>query len=166
MIDYNDKVKLIKQDGRVFVNIKANAQTDIIFIQDEKISVEKNDIIERKSSIGVIERTIVIDPRYFSNHAGFEGYQCKVKSNSKVNINSIDDSINNVTNTPEKVFEQLEKVISEQIKNNQKLLKQLFDLKENKGKPTFIGKYKIFIMSAANHMSLLAPFIPALTQMF
>ena len=183
MFKYNDRVKLIKPDGQIIENIEAIAQPDMVFIKDEKIPVEENDIIERTLPSGVIERKMVVDPGYHGKHAGFSAYQCKVKSinqinkktqnivyningtNSKVNINSVDNSTNNITVTPQEIFLQLEKVISEQIENNQELIKRLTEMKENQGKPMFKDKYQGFIASAANYMTIIAPFIPALTQM-
>lgn len=183
MFNYNDIVKLIKSNGKIIENIKAIAQPKTIFIQDEKVPIEENDIIEVKLPSGVIERKVVIDPGYHGKHSGFPAYQCKVKSvnqvsnssnkviyningnNAKVNINSLDQSTNNVTITPQEVFTQLENTIKTQIEDNQIILEMLEEMKQHQGKSTFTEKYQKFIANTANYMSIISPFIPALTQM-
>jgi hypothetical protein len=45
------------------------------------------------------------------------------------------------------------------------ILNKLDELEEAKGKNSFTQKYQEFIASAADHVTILAPFIPALTQM-
>ncbi len=46
-----------------------------------------------------------------------------------------------------------------------KLLTALEELQSTKGKSNFSEKYKNFIQVAANHMRILAPFIPELTKL-
>jgi hypothetical protein len=184
MFDYNDKVKLIKKTGNSIDNISAMAQPGLIFIQDEKVPVEEGDTIERKLPNGVVEQWVVIEPGYYGSDPDFPAYQCKVKRsskiidskpqqivynvngvNAKVNINSADNSTNNVTVNPSDVFDKLTDLIRENIQDNSELIRLIDEMKQQQGKSGFLSNYQSFIASAANHMTLVAPFIPALTQM-
>jgi hypothetical protein len=175
--------KLIKSGGKVFENVKGNIQKNIVAIKDHEIPVEAGDIIEQIFPSGVVVRNEIIDVRYFgSKKHGFPAYECDLKTQSniapkaqntvfnisdaeKININSIDNSVNNITITPDEVFDKLSDVIVTQLNNNQELLKLLAEMKIEKGKPNFALKYKNFIELASPHMSIIAPFISALTQM-
>lgn len=52
-----------------------------------------------------------------------------------------------------------------QIQNGEEIKEQISDMENSVGTKTFAEKYHAFIQSAANHMTLFAPFIPALTQL-
>ena len=45
------------------------------------------------------------------------------------------------------------------------LLRRIDDMQAAIGSPGFAGRYKEFVAVAADHLTLLAPFLPALTQM-
>jgi hypothetical protein len=87
-------------------------------------------------------------------------------SNPRVNINSQDYSIN-VANSG-LIFRQLAEVISNGItdaKVRNALLKKTEELESAVAdKPRFLQTYNAFIAAAANHITIIAPFIPALTQ--
>jgi hypothetical protein len=62
----------------------------------------------------------------------------------------------------------MRQVIQAHIQNKEEqtqILNKLDELESAKGESIFTQKYQEFIASAANHISLLSPFIPALTQM-
>ena len=80
MLMRGDKVDLIKKNGEIIRDIESGVQPRLIFIWDEKIPVEEEDIIEHKLvATGLIERFKVIDRGYYGSHPGFPGYQIKVK---------------------------------------------------------------------------------------
>jgi hypothetical protein len=90
-------------------------------------------------------------------------------THARVNIHSQDSSVNISHEITENLFADMRQVIQTQIPNDEErteILNRLNELEAAKGTDTFIQKYQGFITSAANHMALLAPFIPALTQMF
>ena len=85
----------------------------------------------------------------------------------KVNVNSEDNSTNVSINVEGKVFgEIIEAIKSADIAENDKkaLINEVSELKKSVGDDSFIPKYKNFLQTAANHMTILAPFIPALSQ--
>jgi hypothetical protein len=87
--------------------------------------------------------------------------------NSRVNNQSTDNSTNVSTVTGEQLFVQLREAIRAlpDAIERAEILAKLDALEAAKGFTTFSEKYQSFIAAAANHINILAPFIPALTQM-
>ncbi len=88
--------------------------------------------------------------------------------NARVNVNSNDHSVNVVTKSKEEFFATLQQRIESRIpegQEKQQILNALTALQESHGKPLFAQRYTDFIAAAANHVALLTPFIPALTEM-
>jgi hypothetical protein len=84
------------------------------------------------------------------------------------NFNSSDHSVNTVTLTNEQVFAQLRERITADIPPTEErmaLVNKLEELEQAQNTPSFGQRYTEFIAVAANHMQLIAPFIPALTEM-
>jgi hypothetical protein len=89
-------------------------------------------------------------------------------THARVNIHSQDNSVNVSHQTTENVFADMRQIIQNQISDDNErdqILKRLNELEASKGTTGFIEKYRAFIASAANHVTLIAPFIPLLTQM-
>jgi hypothetical protein len=87
---------------------------------------------------------------------------------SRVNIGSQDSSVNISNQKTENVFADMRQVIQTHVGNEgerAQILNRLDELEHAKGKSSFTQKYQDFIASAADHISLLSPFIPALTKM-
>jgi len=83
------------------------------------------------------------------------------------NTNSTDNSVNVVNVTTEQVFANLRQQIAERVPAGEEqvdILDRLSALEKAEGTPSFGKRYSDFIASAANHMALVAPFIPALTE--
>jgi hypothetical protein len=84
------------------------------------------------------------------------------------NVNSQDHSINVVTATNEQIFAKLRQEISSRIpvgEEQSEILERLAALEQAAGSSSFAQQYTAFISGAANHITLLAPFIPALAEM-
>jgi len=89
-------------------------------------------------------------------------------SHSRVNVQSHDQSASVTIQNTENVFAEIRQTLERGIGSEQvltQMLGKLADLEEAKGTDRFMQKYQAFIASAANHVTLIAPFIPALTQM-
>lgn len=85
----------------------------------------------------------------------------------KVNVNSEDNSTNVSINVEGNIFGEIADAIkSADIADNEKekLISEVFELEKSVGDDSFIPKYKSFLQTAANHMTILAPFIPALSR--
>lgn len=88
-------------------------------------------------------------------------YNCE-----KVNVDSIDNSVNiKLNNSEELILNEIKKIL-DSIQENNKEKKELFDeMCKNIGKKTFLEKYQLFIASMADHITVLTPFIPFLTSL-
>ena len=184
-----DLVTLIKKDGRRFQNIRASVQRDKIFTNNPAIPIEEGDTFERKLPNGIVERYNILDAGFMQGLSGIQShYQSIVRKqtkiypssqprpiiynligpNTRVNIQSVDSSTNVVEVDPSELFEHIRKVIGQGVKDEQllnTLQEKVTELEHTQGTTGFMVKYQEFIALAANHMTLLAPFIPALTQM-
>ncbi len=184
----NDIVTLVKSNGNVIEKIKANVQPNMIFIYDEKLPLEENDKLYRQLPNGLVETYLVIDRGYFSAFQGIQGhYQAKVKKevninkeklqsiiniynatgpNSRINISSVDQS-QNIYKDSEELFNRIKDTIKtitdEKVKKES--LSLLNELKNSQGSPNFLMYYQNFISTIADYMSIMGPFIPALTKL-
>ena len=182
-----DKITLVKPDGTRIPDISAFVQSKIVFIRDGNLPIEEGDAIERVLPSNLIEEYLVLDPGYFS--VGPYRFQTKVQKksslppqrqvspttifqigdNPKVNINSEDNSINTVTENDFRQFEDIKKALMNQISDEKErtiCINSLNELQESVGKKTYIEKYQQFIATAANHIAIISPFLPYLTQLF
>jgi hypothetical protein len=184
----NDKVNLVRQNGERADGIKAAVSSKSIVIDDAHLVIEEGDKIERPLANGRVEMYVVLDAGY---HNAFHGipahYQLKVRkesslvpdsrgstvynlhgAHSRVNIHSHDESLNVAVAGDAQVFQSVREAIEQaQLPTDvtTELLEGLRALQEAVGRPTYLERYQAFITSAANHMTVLAPFIPALSQM-
>jgi hypothetical protein len=88
--------------------------------------------------------------------------------NPRWNVNSQDHSVNVMTVSSELVFTRQREAIANHIAagdEQQDILNRLSVLEQAEGSRSFAQRYTEFISAAANHMTLLAPFIPALAEM-
>lgn len=181
-------VTIIKPDGKKFENIPANVQPTKISIHDITIPIEEGDTITRDLPNGLNERYLVLDRGFHDAfHAIPARYLVEVRkessiprtqsapvvynlhgNNPRININSNDSSINITQVANEDLFKQIQNIIEKEIaeKETRSLyLQQLAELKQSVGSAPFLEKYQQFIATTANHMSILYPFIPALTKL-
>jgi hypothetical protein len=89
-------------------------------------------------------------------------------NNPRWNVNSADHSVNVMTTSHEQIFSDLRTQITSGLPagDEQKdILEKLSALEQEKEARPFAQRYSEFISVAANHMALIAPFIPALTEM-
>ena len=182
----NDRVTIRTQDGRTFPDVQASVQKGKVFMERTDIPIKVGDQVIRETPAGVKEVFIVDDPGFSTGMGSLpDTYQMKVHradspapadrpvvynvigANARINIGSADASTNVVNQAPEELFETLREVIRTQIVDaefREQLIAKSKELEQEAGKPSFGVKYAEFIGLAANHMSLLAPFIPALSQ--
>ena len=87
--------------------------------------------------------------------------------NARLNVGSIDNSTNIVSASETEIFEDIRKVVEEKIVSERQgeLLARLHALELAVNTPSYLDRYKEFIQVAANHATLLAPFLPALANL-
>jgi len=89
-------------------------------------------------------------------------------AHSRVNIQSEDHSSNVVSFFDQRVFSDIRNAIDRGLPDNSErnaILSKLGDLEKAVNTGDFLSKYQEFISTVANHMTIILPFIPALTQM-
>lgn len=111
------KVTVSRKDGSTYNDLPAQITGEIILIPNDAVPIEVGDIILRRLPSGIDEKFIVINPGFYDRIAGMpahyqvkfrregsgeqksfgEGYNIRIGSNSHVNINSTDHSINTVS---------------------------------------------------------------------
>lgn len=183
----NDIVTLVKPDGTVIEKIKANVQPEMIFIYDNKLPLEEGDKIYRPLPNGLVEEYDVIDRGFYAAFHQIQAhYQAKVRksasiknekfqqitniynlngSQARVNISSNDNSVNTLEQNPEifdHILKALEKISEKEVKAD--AIEIVSEMKGVVGKPAFKEKYQSFILTLANHMAIIGPFLPALTS--
>lgn len=89
-------------------------------------------------------------------------------SHSRVNIQSEDRSVNVSSITEQQVFSGIREAITQGVTDaveKKMILEKLATLEKSAHSDSFMSKYKEFINVVANHMTIIAPFLPALAQM-
>jgi len=88
--------------------------------------------------------------------------------NPRWNLNTVDNSVNVVTVSATQVFADLRQAIQTGVPEGDEqkdILVRLMELEQAQQSPSFAQRYADFISAAANHMTLIGPFIPALTEL-
>jgi hypothetical protein len=88
---------------------------------------------------------------------------------ARLNVNSRDNSVNIInTKSPDEFFaamrQQIEADIAEGAERK-KIVEALTSLQASHGKPSFAQHYTEFVAAVGNHIKILTPFIPALSDM-
>jgi len=186
MFPITDHVTLLKSDGTRHEKIPAHVQPRTIFIDNASVPIEEGDRILRTLPNKFVESYLVEDRGFYPATGGFsDHYQVKVRKesappsnvtsivynlhgpNSRVNIHSADSSTNVVNISETNLFVKLREALQsiEDLERREVLLGSVDEMEKAKGTPGFAAKYRNFIAQAADHMTLLQPFIVPLTQL-
>ena len=183
-----ETVTLRKATGET-CEFEAMVQPTKIFTEDSNLPVEEGDAVERTLPNGTVETYVVVERGFRKgDYAIPDHYQMKVRkggparakppqptthiynltgTQARVNIQSDDRSINISSVTNEQLFTEIASAISEHVANKgqrTEMLDRLDALKQADAK-TIGERYREFIGTAADHMTLLTPFLPALTAL-
>jgi hypothetical protein len=186
----NDVVSLKKKNGETIENIKAIVQPTKIFIDDATVPIEEGDVLSRSLPSGLSEEFIVEERGFYAARAGNDAhYQVKVRkasqmpktkdqpqkntyilhgTHARVNIHSVDSSINISKSDTQAVFSQIQQAIKTEIQDSEKqslVLSKLDELQSSINTPSYLTKYQEFIGLVADHITVFAPFIPHLTSL-
>jgi hypothetical protein len=180
-----DKVKVVLKDGTFYENVPASVQTGKIFTERVEIPLSEGDFFVRVLPNGVEENFEVLNTGY---HAGLGGipamFQAQVRkvteiprinqqsntynlhgANTRVNINSEDNSLNIVVDNSKKLFDDLKELILKEVKDTAKLQEiQLIieEMRLAKNKTSFSKAYGNFMSSASDHIGVLQGLMPGL----
>jgi hypothetical protein len=157
-----------------------------IIIPDPSLVIEPRDEIRRRIPSGREETFEVVDPVFHEkSHYIPAHYQAIVRKkgifpsgqggnysvhvsgqNARVNIGSHDHSTNIATQGD--VFGDIVAALRGVVKNADELRDLLFavdEMKRQHGSAGFVAAYRSFVSLAADHLGVLAPFLPALGQL-
>jgi hypothetical protein len=182
----HDRVTLVKKDGTVVRrDISASVQAKMIFIDDATLPIETDDHILRTLPSKLDEDFVVTDATFY-NAGSLSHWEIKYRRsnaplaptqtiinnisghNARVNIGSTDNSVNQVIENSEKVFSELAEALRRNVAQDDardRLITLVEDMRSGASKGTFKETYQKFITAAADHMTIVAPFLPALTQL-
>ena len=182
-----DRVTLVQKDSLKFENIRAGVNSGSILIADISLPIEAGDEIKRALPSGLEETFVITEPGFQQAVLDFDAhYQIQyskkgtdkpstassvtynLSGQARVNINSVDQSTNIGSATAGATFDEVRDILRKAISDaaeRRPLLKKVNQLEQAYGTGDFIDTYKEFVALAANHMSILAPVIPALTAL-
>lgn len=152
-------------DIRVGDWLKGEVTKNVITIQDITADSYQGKIVQQK---GYYLTKVEFEEREALRQPNQSIIYNLIGANTRVNNHSTDQSINVVNASNHEVFDEIKKILSEHVDNQDELreLRLLVNnMESTQNTSAFTQSYQKFITSAANHMTILSPFIPALTQM-
>ena len=183
------EIRLIKPSGDVLGPFKAFVQDSEIYFFEVHHPVSTGDKIVRELPNGMKETYEVENAEYekglppdlppcYKLHVRKEDDQTRNKTLSstnifnvkgdfsRVNFQSLDNSVN-IQDRPETVFDQARQKLHAGIED-QVLLKELLEhlrlMEDARSQPKWVAAYSNFIEGVANHMTIIAPLLPALAE--
>ena len=177
-----DTIDIVAPDGTVRSRVLGYYSGKQFVIDDMTVDVREGDEIRRTLPNGREEAFIVKDPKFYKGGPFGPHYQVEIGRgsvyhpytggnysinvsgpNSRVNIASTDRSTNSATGD---MFSEIRKALDEGITDSderEKLKAQINQLESARDQNMVMVSYQSLIASAANHMTIIAPFLPGLT---
>ena len=91
--------------------------------------------------------------------------QYNISDTDKVNIHSTDNSTTYQISANDLSVLETIRTLAQGLDNSAEIIAAVDQMQDNVGKKSFAEKYNNFIQSIANHMTIFAPFIPALSSL-
>lgn len=181
------ELTIVSPEGTIRSVEKGIVDSKLATIPNKNAVIHVGDEIRRKLPNGIEETFEVIDPVYYEGMHGAipAHFQVKIRRkgsfpagtggyltfnvsgpNARVNFGSQDYSQNIVAD--KSVFGKLKNALQDELPDSEERsrLLQLVVSMESKtnDRSAFTSAYQSFIAAAANHMTLIAPFLPAITN--
>ncbi len=179
-----DQIDIVSPEGAVRSKVLGYYGGSSFIIDDMSVDVRLGDEIRRALPNGQEEAFFVDDPKYFGGGPFGPHYQIKVSRrgqferhaggnyalsvsgpNARINIHSTDNSTNIVNSTS--IFSEVRSALESAGLPPEKLLEvdtRLAEMSAAKDKSSFVKAYQGFITSVADHITVVAPFLPAITE--
>lgn len=177
-----DKIIIKKRNGKTYSCNNATVQKTKAFIYCGEIPLEEYDIIIHKIRDDYEKEYVVtnagyhdeiLEPHYQADiepKAVIDNNQNETSINnitisgnySKVNINSVDNSINTLQIPFDKIYEKLNEIEDKTVRDES--IKCLKELEESNDSESYKHKYVKFISTVSDHVSVIAPFLLLLTK--
>ena len=185
-----DIITVVNEGGGRHENIRASVQKELIITQAVTVDIAAGDRIERELPAGRKEVFLVTDVHFQKGIGGIDSfYQIKYEREgtkkhqsqqpmvnvhvsdspqAHVNLGSTDQSINITGYQSSIVFEELRDLLKQNVSDTaelKRLLEGVDTMESERQEGNFMAAYKDFIAMAANHMTVLAPVLPRLTDL-
>jgi hypothetical protein len=181
---HKSDLKIISPEGNIRSIERGLVDRKQIIIENTKAVILVGDEIRRTLPNGLEETFEVLDPVCYTGMLAHYEVIYRRKGafpsgtggnltfnvtgpNARVNFNSHDESRNIATG--DNVFADLKQKIEADVSDAQvrsRLLSLIEDMEKNaNNRSAFTASYQQFISAAANHMTLIAPFLPAITNL-
>lgn len=179
-----DQIDVVSPEGQVRSRVPGYYDGEGFVIDEMSVDVRPGDEIRRGLPSGQEEAFVVADPKYFGSGPFGPHYQIKVSRrgqfprhaggnyalsvsgpNARINIHSTDNSTN-IANS-NNVFSEVRSALEAAGLPPEKLVEvdtRLAEMTAAKDKGTFAKAYQSFIGSVADHITVVAPFLPAITD--
>lgn len=179
-----EQVTIVAPDGGERCRVKAYFAGDTVFVDDPTVDVEPGDELRRRLPNGKDDAYRVVDSTYVNTDlvaphhqikiarkgtfpAGTGGYYVTVSgANARVNIGSTDNSTNVVGDAD--VFNAMRQAITAGVPDplrRAEIVTAIDAAEGARGTGAFVKAYRDVMGIAADHLGLLLPFLPALTEM-
>lgn len=188
---FSDRVKVTKQDGRVFNDVAVSVQRDKVYFPDTSVPIQDGDVVERALPGEVVERYIVADAGFRRGGHGIpDHYQSVVKKDgglrgnardfgattiynitgpqARINVNSTDASTNILNVDSPTLFASMRNAVSGAGLSDEvcaELMGRIEAMQAESTRPSFAKRYAEFMGFAADHLQIFGPFLPALAQL-
>ena len=187
---YKDIVTVIDQGGTTRGQIRAVVDTNSIITRDASLPIEVGDRIERDLPHGRKETLSVAHVQFYRGSPGIPDFYEVTTMNpdslhdrpsepgvsvyvadsphTRVNLNSIDNSNNVISTQAHEVFQRTRDLLEAGVEDNGEravLLQSVDEMEAAHQTHDFVAKYKNFMGLVANHVTVLAPVLPALASL-
>lgn len=182
----SSELEIVRAGRTEVLRTKGVVTGGLIVLRDVKVAIAMGDEIRRRLPSGDDEVFDVVDPTFYDVGPFGPHYQVKVRrkgsfpsgtggnyvfnvsgTNARVNFQSADNSKNSSSNFT--LFSDLRRAVEAGVSDQQDrdfLLTKVSELEKTAGNPSdYIEAYKDFMQSAANHVTVVAPFLPALASL-
>ena len=188
---FRDRITVIDKNGNRHENLPAVVDAKTIITQEVKVPIESGDSIERNLPNGMTERFTVINAQYYigsgrsipdfyeiayeregarSQHSRAQPISVHISDSpqSHVNIDSEDHSINISYGNAGSLFDEIRDLLREAVEDStelESLLEKVDAMEGSQEAGGFKQAYVGFMSAAADHMTVLAPVLPALAAL-
>jgi hypothetical protein len=180
-----DDIEVVSPSGEVRCRVKGYYSGEQFIVDDMKADIQPGDEIRRALPNGKDEVFTVEDPKLYrggpfgshyqiaiSRRGSFEHktgghYQIHLSGqNARVNIASTDNSTNTANHSQlfTEIREAIDKGVSDTAQRGS-IKEHLTEIERAKTKTSFIKAYQELIATAADHITVLSPFLPAITAL-
>ena len=188
---YRDRITVIDKDGNRHENLPAVVSAKSIITRHAKVPIESGNSIERKLPNGMVEEFTVINAQYYIGRGTskpdfyeitYERRDARSQQSrpqpinvhisgspqSHVNIDSEDHSINISFGDAGPLFDEIRGLLREAVEDSaelESLLEKVDAMESSREAGGFRQAYVSFMSAAADHMTVLAPVLPALAAL-